>query len=75
MSTTTVPPHVRLANDVTVQFAHRPPEVAAAAVATHLRDFWEPRMTRALLAHVAAGGEGLDPVAVRAAELLRPEAG
>jgi formate dehydrogenase subunit delta len=74
MSTTTVPPHVRLANEVAVQFAHQPFEVAAAAVATHLRDFWEPRMRAALLAHVAAGGEGLDPMAVRAAELLRPAA-
>lgn len=74
MSTTTVPPHVRLANDVAAQFGHRPPAVAAAAVAAHLRDYWEPRMTRALLAHVAAGGDGLDPVAVLAAHLLRPAA-
>jgi formate dehydrogenase subunit delta len=70
MSTTTVPPHVRLANDVAVQFGHRPLEDAAAAVAVHLRDFWEPRMKKALLDHVAVGGEGLDPVALRAAELL-----
>jgi formate dehydrogenase subunit delta len=75
MSTSTVPPHVRLANDVAVQFAHRPLDVAAAAVAAHMRDFWEPRMTRALLAHVAAGGDALDPVAARAAQLLRPTAG
>jgi formate dehydrogenase subunit delta len=40
-----------------------------------MRDFWEPRMTRALLAHVAAGGDALDPVAARAAQLLRPTAG
>jgi formate dehydrogenase subunit delta len=74
MSTTTVPPHVRLANDVAAQFGHQPREVAAAAVAVHLRDFWEPRMKTALLAHVAGGGDGLDPVAVRAAELLGPAA-
>jgi formate dehydrogenase subunit delta len=71
METTSVPSHVRLANDVAVQFAHRPPEEAAVAVAGHLRTFWEPRMTAALLAHVDAGGAGLEPLAVRAAELLR----
>jgi formate dehydrogenase subunit delta len=71
MDTVTQPPHVRLANDIAVQFAHRPPEEAAAAVAAHLRAFWEPRMTAALLAHAADGGAELDLVALRAAELLR----
>lgn len=66
------PPHVRLANDVAAQFVHRPLDEAAQAVATHLRSFWEPRMRTALLAHLAAGGAGLDPIALRAAELLRP---
>ncbi|GAA1178798.1 formate dehydrogenase subunit delta [Pseudonocardia alaniniphila] len=70
MSISTVPPHVRLANEVAEQFGHKPLEVAAAEVAAHLRDFWEPRMKRALREHVAEGGDGLDPVALRAAELL-----
>jgi formate dehydrogenase subunit delta len=65
------PPHVRLANDVAAQFAHRPLDDAAQAVAAHLQAFWEPRMRAALLDHLAAGGAGLDPVAVRAASLLR----
>jgi formate dehydrogenase subunit delta len=72
MSTTTVPPHVRLANDIAAQFHHHAPEQAASEIAAHMRSFWEPRMTTALLAHVDAGGEGLDELAVRAAELLRP---
>lgn len=69
--TTTVPPHVWRANDIAVQFGHQPPEEAAAAVADHMRMFWDPRMRTALLAHVDAGAEGLDPIALRAAELLR----
>jgi formate dehydrogenase subunit delta len=64
------PPHMRLANDVAVNLAHLGPDDAARAVADHLRSFWEPRMRNALLAHVAAGGEGLHPIALRAAELL-----
>jgi formate dehydrogenase subunit delta len=31
-------------------------------------------MRAALLAHLAAGGDGLDPIALRAAELLDPAA-
>jgi formate dehydrogenase subunit delta len=72
MSTTTVPSHVRLANEIAVQFHHRAPDEAAAEIAAHVRAFWEPRMTAALLAHVDAGGADLDELAVRAAALLRP---
>jgi formate dehydrogenase subunit delta len=69
------PPHVRLVNDIAAQFQHRPPEEAAESVANHLRSFWDPRMRAALLAHVEAGGPGLDPLAVRAAELLAARTG
>lgn len=70
----TLPPHVRLANEIAIQFAHLAPADAAARVAKHLHDFWEPRMVRALLAHIDAGGEDLDPLAVAAAEQLRQPA-
>lgn len=66
------PPHVRLANDIAAQFTHRPLDEASRAIATHMRAFWEPRMRAALLEHLAAGGAGLDPIALKAAELLRP---
>lgn len=69
-----LPPHVRLANEIAVQFAHLPPEKAAAAIATHIHMFWDPRMLRALLAHIDAGGEDLDPLAAAAAEQLRQPA-
>lgn len=71
MSATTVPSHVRLVNDIAAQFRHHGPDRAAAEIAAHVRAFWEPRMKAALLAHVDAGGEGLDEPAVRAAELLQ----
>ena len=66
------PPSVRLVNDIAAQFTHRPLDEAAEAIAAHVRAFWEPRMRTALLEHLAAGGAGLDPIARRAAELLRP---
>lgn len=65
------PSYVRLANDVAVQFHHLAPEEGAAQVATHLRMFWDPRMRAQLLAHVAAGGNGLDPLVIRAADQIR----
>lgn len=38
----------------------------AAGIAGHIRKFWEPRMRKAIYAHLGAGGAGLDPT-VRAA--------
>ncbi|SHL26228.1 formate dehydrogenase delta subunit [Pseudonocardia thermophila] len=68
--TGTVPPPVRLAGDIAAQFRHKPLDQAAAAVAEHIRMFWEPRMRRALLAEVDAGTV-TDPVVVAAAQRLR----
>jgi formate dehydrogenase subunit delta len=70
----TLPPHVRLANEIAIQLAHLPPADGATRVAKHIVDFWEPRMVRALLAHVDAGGQDLDPLATAAAEQLRQPA-
>jgi len=36
----------------------------------HLRRFWEPRMRRQIVDHVAAGGGGLDPLACAAIAAL-----
>lgn len=67
---TAVAPHVRLANDIAAQFHSYPSDVAAESVAAHLRSFWDPRMRTQLLAHVAAGGQDLDPLVVAAAGRL-----
>jgi formate dehydrogenase subunit delta len=69
-----LPPHVRLANEISIQFAHLDPADGAARVAKHIHDFWEPRMVRALLASVDAGEADLDPLAVAAAAQLRQPA-
>ena len=39
-------------------------------VMQHLRNYWDPRMRREILAHLAAGGEGLEPVSRAALERL-----
>lgn len=73
MTAATEIPSVRLANDIGAQFHHLPQDDAVEAIAEHLRMFWDPRMRTQLLAHVAAGGEGLDDLVVAAADLLRKE--
>ncbi|MPY85093.1 MAG: formate dehydrogenase [Actinophytocola sp.] len=60
------PPQVRLANEIAVQFHHRPPEQAAQAIAQHIRMFWDPRMKAALLRLAAADPNSLDPLALAA---------
>ena len=67
-------PQIRMANDIAAQFHHRPPAEAAEEVAHHIRLFWEERMRADLLAQVADGVEvddGIDPIVIDAAELLR----
>jgi len=36
---------------------------SAESVAAHLRRFWDPRMRKQIVQHLAAGGEGLSPLA------------
>jgi len=62
----------RLVNDIAAQFHYLPEAEAAAAVANHLRTFWDPRMRRQLCDLVDQGPDGstLDPIAVAAARLL-----
>ena len=62
---------VRMANEIAAQFRHLPDDAAAAAVAGHLRSFWDPRMRAQLLDQVAAGDDGLDPLVLAAVALLR----
>ncbi|MGI5130701.1 formate dehydrogenase subunit delta [Pseudonocardia sp. CA-107938] len=68
----TISPEMRLAGDIAAQFRHRPADEAAAAIATHIRQFWDPRMRRHLLAELAAG-VAVDPLLAAAAARLREE--
>ena len=55
---------VQMANDIAAYFAAEPDRnEAEAGVAGHITRFWDPRMRSQILAHLAAGGEGLDDLA------------
>lgn len=55
---------VAMANEIAAFFSsEQDVAVAADQVANHLRRFWEPRMRRAIVAHLQSGGTGLTPLA------------
>ncbi len=62
---------VTMANDISTFFDS---EVGATdapkSVASHISRFWDPRMREQIIAHVAAGGEGLKPSAFDAVKSL-----
>ena len=63
---------VHMANQIAIFFESRPEPEGIAGVAAHINDFWEPRMRRQLLDHVAAGGAGLRPLVLAAIAKIRP---
>ena len=65
---------VYMANQIGKFFAHEGEEKAAASVADHLRKFWDPRMRKAIIAHVDGGGAGLEGQVRKAVENLRDPA-
>ncbi len=71
IATTTEERLVYMANQIGRFFAAQPRDVAVAGVARHLADFWDPRMRQRIRAHLAAGGEGLDPIVREAVASLK----
>ena len=61
---------VMMANQIATFFRSQPGADQADRVAAHLKDYWEPRMRQQLREHIAAGGEGLDPLVLGAARLI-----
>ncbi|MFT8244195.1 formate dehydrogenase subunit delta [Roseomonas sp. BN140053] len=57
---------VRMANQIAGFFRSYPEDAARAGIAEHVAAYWTPRMRAGMAAHLAAGGEGLDPLALRA---------
>jgi formate dehydrogenase subunit delta len=63
-------PVLRLAGEIAAQFEGRPTTETAAVMADHIRQFWDPRMRKTLLAAVDAGAVH-DPAVLATAELIR----
>ena len=65
---------VYMANQIGKFFTAQGADKAAPSIAEHLKKFWEPRMLSAIIAHLDAGGAGLDPPVRQAVEKLRAAA-
>ena len=66
---------VRMANDIAKFMESKPHAEGVALLASHINDFWEPRMRRQLFAVLDAGGAGLRQLVLDAAgEIRRPAA-
>jgi formate dehydrogenase subunit delta len=63
---------VQMANDIGHFFAAEPKRAdAVAGIAGHIQRFWDPRMRRQILAHLQAGGVGLEDLPREAVASLK----
>ena len=62
---------IYMANQIGKFFEAQDIETASTKIAEHIIKFWDPRMRRAIVAHLDAGGSGLNPAARRAVETLQ----
>ena len=63
---------VMMANQIGKFFLPQRNADPVAAIATHLERYWDPRMRAAIIAHLKAGGAGLDPQVREAVARLKP---
>lgn len=62
---------VKMANQIESFFKADPVrEDAVEAIRSHIERFWDPRMRKAIVAHVATGGAGLGELASDAVRRL-----
>jgi len=60
-----------MANQIGAFFRAQGETEAPAAIADHLKKFWDPGMRADIIAHLAGGGAGLDPLVCKAIVLLQ----
>ena len=72
MNAESLPRLVYMANQIGRFFVSEDEKTAVSGIADHIVKFWDPRMRREIIAHLQAGGEGLDPTVRTAVGLLKP---
>lgn len=60
----------RMANEIAKFMESKPHAEGVAGLASHINDFWEPRMRRQLFDLIDAGGTGLRPLVLEAANAI-----
>ncbi len=61
---------VRMANQIAGFFKSYGHDEAVKETATHINNYWDPRMRKHLFAYLAKGGAGLDPLVIDASTSL-----
>jgi formate dehydrogenase subunit delta len=62
---------IYMANQIGKFFQNQGDDKAVPAIADHIHKFWDPRMRKAIFAHLDGGGAGLDPNVRDAIEALK----
>lgn len=65
---------VMMANQIARAFEAEGEARAVPQITGHIQSFWDPRMRAGILAHVAEGGAGLSPLALKALAGVRAPA-
>lgn len=61
----------RMANQIAQFMESKPHAEGLAGLASHINDFWEPRMRNQLFEVMDRGGDGLRPLVLEAAGLIK----
>jgi formate dehydrogenase subunit delta len=62
---------IRMANQIAVFMESKPHTEGLELLASHINDFWEPRMRNQLFSLLDQGGAGLRPLVIEAATLIK----
>jgi formate dehydrogenase subunit delta len=62
---------IHMANQIGKFFRSQGHDKAVPGISEHIKMFWDPRMRKAILAHLDAGGIGLDPEVREAVAALK----
>lgn len=62
---------IYMANQIAKFMESKPHDEGVAGVASHINDFWEPRMRTQFLDMIEAGAPGMRPLVLEAAPRIR----
>ena len=62
---------IRMTNQIAGFFKAYGHDEAVKEIATHINNFWDPRMRTHLFAYLAKGGTGIDSLVIEAAANIR----
>lgn len=62
---------IHMANQIARFMESKPEAEGVAGLASHINDFWEPRMRNHLFEVLDGGGEGLRPLVIAASPQIR----